>query len=266
MQQSKQIKQIISSEIAKIGKLKKLVEKSLKKAPEGALVVSKSNNVAQFFHKTESNQKKGKYIPKQKSKLIAALAQKEYDISFEKMLEIQENKLKRALRAIPENELELVYEKLTEAKKPYVTPYVLSDEEYVKEWLSVQYTGKIYKDEYPKYTTERGEKVRSKSEKIIADLLYRLGIPYRYEFPLYTTGFGTIYPDFMILIISSKKEVYLEFFGMMDDAEYCEKAIQKIQELARNGIVLGKNLYAIFESQSTPLDTKLVEKMLLELQ
>ncbi len=265
MQQSEQIRQTIADEIVKIQKLKKQVEKSLRKAPEGALIVSKSNGVPQFFHKTESGQKKGKYIEKKKSKFISLLAQKEYDISFQKELERQENKLKRALRAIPQNELEQVYDNLTEARKPYVMPYVLSDESYVKEWISVPYEGKNYKNEFPKYTTEKGEKVRSKSEKIIADLLYQMGIPYRYEYPLYTKGYGTIYPDFTILITASRKEVYLELFGMMDNPEYCEKALQRIQELARNGIMLGKNLYVVFESLSTPMDTKLIKKMLEEL-
>ena len=266
MQQSKQIKQTIANEISKIEKLKNKVEKSLRKAPEGSLIVSKSNGVAQFFHKTEKCQKKGKYIEKKKSKFISALAQKEYDISFLRELVKQENRMKRALRAIPEDELEQVYDNLTEARKPYVTPYVLSDEAYMKEWLSVPYVGKIYKDEFPKYTTEKGEKVRSKSEKIIADLMYQMGIPYRYEYPLYTKGYGTIYPDFMILVMSTRKEVYLEFFGMMDKPEYCENALQRIQELARNGIVLGKNLYAVFESLSTPMHTKMVKKMLEELK
>ena len=221
MQQGKQMKQMIEEELGKIRELKKRVEKSMRKAPDGKLVVSKSNGISQFFYKTDKEQKKGKYIEKTKTKFISALAQKEYDTSFHRELERQENNLKRALRAIPEKELEEIYENLTEARKDYVIPYVLSDEEYVKEWLSVQYTGKIYKNEFPKYTTEKGEKVRSKSEKIIADQMYHMGIPYRYEYPLYTTGYGTIYPDFTILVVSSRKEVYLEFFGMMDDPGYC---------------------------------------------
>ena len=242
------------------------MEKSLRKAPDGKLVVSKSNGIYQFFYKTDKTQKKGKYIEKTKSKFITALAQKEYDISFIKELERQEKNLKRAMRAIPESELEQLYDNLTEARKAYVNPYVLSDKEYVKQWLSVSYTGKIYKNEFPKYATEKGDKVRSKSEKIIADLMYRMGIPYRYEYPLHTTGYGTVYPDFTILVVSSRKEVYLEFFGMMDDPEYCESTLKKIQELARNGIILGKNLYAVFESLNTPMDTGLVEKMLEELK
>ena len=59
---------------------------------------------------------------------------------------------------------------------------------------------------YPKteeLVTNNGEIVRSKSEKIIADLLFMLGIPYVYECPLDTPG-GTIYPDFTILDISTR--------------------------------------------------------------
>lgn len=94
--------------------------------------------------------------------------------------------------------------------------------------------------------------------------MYKMGIAYRYEYPLYTEGFGTVYPDFMILKKSTGEEVYLEYFGMMDDPEYCEKALVKMQELARNGIILGKNLFALFESQTTPLDMKVLEKVLKE--
>lgn len=264
MSQNEKIKQILAKELKQIEHLKKQVEKSLRKAPEGNLVISKSNGVFQYFHKTEKEQKKGKYIAKKNGKLIAALAQKEYDVSFQREVEKLERKIERVIRNIPGKELEEVYENLTEARKPYVAPHVLSDEEYAKQWLNVQYIGKIYKDEFPRYTTKRGEMVRSKSEKIVADLMYTLGIPYRYEYPLYTKGYGTIYPDFMILKISTREEIYLEFFGMMDNPEYCEKAVARIQELARNGLILGKNLFAIFESQKTPIDTELVEKMLME--
>ena len=47
--------------------------KSLKKAPEGSLVLSKSNGTTQYYHKTESGQKKGKYIST-KDRLFEALS------------------------------------------------------------------------------------------------------------------------------------------------------------------------------------------------
>lgn len=44
--------------------------------------------------------------------------------------------------------------------------------------------------------TDRGERVRSKTEKIMADYFYRKGIEYKYEQPIYLKGLGTVYPDF----------------------------------------------------------------------
>ena len=55
--------------------------------------------------------------------------------------------------------------------------------------------------------TERGEQVRSKSEKIIADSLYRNGIPYRYEHPVYLRGMGVVHPDFICLHVKKRKEI-----------------------------------------------------------
>ena len=43
--------------------------------------------------------------------------------------------------------------------------------------------------------TEKGEYVRSKSEKIIADTLTKNNINYVYELPLRLKGYGTVKPD-----------------------------------------------------------------------
>ena len=265
MNQSKKIKSILVDEVKKIGRLQKLVDRSLKKCPEGHLVVSKSNGVVQFFHKTSSDQKKGKYIAKKDEKFIAALAQKEYDLAFKKELDKQEKHLNNMLKNLPEKELEDLYDHMTEGKKPFVKPYLLSDEAYVKAWLDEPYQGMVYKEEFQKFETERGEKVRSKSEKIIADKLLKMKIPYRYEYPVQVEGWKAVYPDFMILKVSERKEIFLEHFGMMDDPKYCERAMQKMQDLSRCGIVLGKNLYAMFETEQHPLDVKMLEKVLVEL-
>ena len=55
--------------------------------------------------------------------------------------------------------------------------------------------------------TEKGEAVRSKSEKIIADKLYMKEIPYVYEQPLYLKGYGYVVPDFKILNVRTKKRI-----------------------------------------------------------
>ena len=157
-----------------------------------------------------------------------------------------------------------VYDELSETRKKLVYPHVLTDEQYVEQWESMQYEGKSIADDIPVITTERGEQVRSKTEKILADKFWALGIPYRYEYPVQLKGYGTVYPDFTLLNIRERKEFYLEHFGIMDDPEYSEKAIKKLEDYAKNRIYIGKNLLVTFETLQKPLDMKVVEQMLKE--
>ena len=261
MNKISEIKQVLTKELQDIKELKKTVEKSLKKCPEGSLVVSKSNGVIQFFQKTSTAQTKGKYLNKQKGKLISALAQKDYDKALLKELQKQEMEIEKALNLLPKENVIQVFEKQVSARKELINPHIVSDDTYRKEWETVSYVGNRYHDENLKFVTEKGELVRSKSEKIIADKLYAMGIPYRYEYPL-QVAWGVVYPDFTILQVRTRKEIYLEHFGMMDNPEYCENALRKLQELASVGVVMGKNLIATFESTTVPLDTKLLGEYL----
>lgn len=259
-----QIKLFLSDKIAELEYLKTHVENSLDQAPEGSLILSKSNGSTQYFHRTKPDQKKGMYIEKKNQTLILALAQKDYDQRILKEATKELYQLQMMAKYIPSTFLSDIYSDLSDRRKELVKPYFLSDEEYAKQWLEVKYEGKAVSDESPFYVTENGEKVRSKTEKILADKLLLMKIPYRYEYPLKLKGYGTVYPDFTLLNVAKREEIYLEHFGMMDHLQYCQKAIQKIHSYGRNGIYLGKNLIATFETVQTPLDMRWVEKMIAE--
>lgn len=258
------MKKVLEKKLKELDDYVVQARKSLKKAPEGSLVLSKSNGTTQYYHKTERGQKKGKYISTKNSKLVAALAQKDYDLRFVKVMKEQRNKLCKAIKLLSSINFLKVYDELSEARKKLVHPYVLTDEQYVEKWLSVEYSGKEWFDDNSVLITERGEKVRSKTEKILADKFYSMGIPYRYEYPVNLKGYGTVYPDFVLLNVRERKEVYFEHFGMMDYPEYCQKAILKLENYMRNGIYIGKNLLVTFETFRNPLDMKTVEQMLKE--
>ena len=72
----------------------------------------------------------------------------------------------------------------------------------------------------------------------------------------------TVIPDFTLLDIRHRKEVYLEHLGMMDKPEYVERNIRKLQDYERSGIFIGKNLLLTYETEKNPLDLNLVDKML----
>ena len=126
----------------------------------------------------------------------------------------------------------------------------------------MEYNGKDFYEDIPEFYTSAGERVRSKSEIIIADLLSKENIPYRYEYPLYLKGLGKIFPDFTTLNTRTRKEFIWEHLGMMDDPMYVENALQKISAYEQNGFFPGENLILTFESEKNPLNQKLLSLLL----
>ena len=109
---------------------------------------------------------------------------------------------------------------------------------------------------------EKKERVRSKSEKIIADMLYHKNIPYKYECPINLKGLGMIYPDFTCLRLADRKTILWEHLGMMTDPIYCQKAMKKIDIYAKNGFIQGRDIIYTFESEKYSLNTMSVENLI----
>jgi len=78
---------------------------------------------------------------------------------------------------------------------------------------------------------------------------------------LYLKGYGYVVPDFKILNVRTKKEYYLEHFGMMDDYEYAKNAIKKIECFQKNEIYPGEKLLITLEASDSPLNMIILEKM-----
>ena len=91
----------------------------------------------------------------------------------------------------------------------------------------------------------------------------RLGIPYRYEFPVeLTTENGEcriFHPDFICLNLRTREEFLWEHFGMMDDAEYSATAVRKLALYEKNGIFPGMNLIISMESSEKPASARQIE-------
>ena len=230
---------------------------------EGRLRVARSHGVYQYYLCTEKGDTKGTYLPKAQQKIAEQIAQRDYDRQVLKCAEQWQRWVKRTIQTMPQIQPADIYNK-SQGRKPLITPYEISHQEDAAQWESVPYEGKTFAPDAPEIYTERGERVRSKSEKMIADKLHMLGIPYRYEYPIYLSGFGTVYPDFLQLNRITREEVILEHFGMMDNPYYADKAVRKINRYTQNGFVLGENLLATFETTDTPMDMRVVEKMIKE--
>ena len=245
----------------KLLKVIKKKEEELKKAPKGTLWVSKYGKGYQYFYHTDNSKKKRKYLKKSEEKLINALAVKEYN---HKVLECARKEyalLKKLNKIYENNTMENVYEKMSMGKRCLINPIWLPDDLYIENWNSYHYEGLKFKEDAPEYYSDKGERMRSKSEIIIANILNKNGIPYRYECPIKLKSGEVYYPDFTVLNVKERKEMYWEHLGLMDDYDYRERNLAKILKYEANGLFMGDKLLLTFETSTQPLSTVTIERV-----
>lgn len=253
---------VLIKEQKRMENLLQKLQKQTEQMPEGHLRISTSHHSSQYFWRQGEEETRGIYIKKHERELARLLAQKDYDETVLKMLSDRKKKLDALIATYQSGEIATVYDSMCDARKALVNPCILPDDLYVKQWENRTYSGKAFQEDAPEIYSEKGERVRSKSEKILADKFYMMNIPYHYECPLQLKGYGTVYPDFMLLNRRTRKEYYYEHLGMMDQPDYCEKAIRKIETYEKNGIYNGEQLLLSYETSRQPLNMKSVERMI----
>ncbi len=264
----KQMREILRLMKERETKLKKAIAKAeLEEGsfPEGHLRISVSNNRIRYYKMLQNGDTKGEYIVKEKCREAKALAQKDYNRRFLKTAKAELGRLERDILYFSGENTDLLFQNLSENRRKLITPYILTDEQYALEWLVKDFKPNPYMAEKRIYDTNRGEMVRSKSEAILADMLYDIGIPYHYEKPLRLKSGRVVYPDFTLLEVNARKEIYFEHFGLLEDEEYLGNALAKLDEYRGCGIYPGKNLIFTYETRNSPLDIKGIKKMLMEL-
>lgn len=244
-----------------------MTDEKLALLPEGSLRVSRHGKYHQFYLRTPEDLRKknynGKYLSTKEKARIAALCQRQYLEKIKNSAEEQLSVLEKCASEYTASALQDIYSSLPEAMLKYIHPVDVPDEEYVRRWEAEEYERKPIAEGTAEFYTSRGERVRSKSEKIIADSLIALGIPYKYEKPLILSGQILIHPDFVILSVSQRREYYLEHFGMMDNPQYAEKAVERVALYERNGIYLGKKLLVSCETTKHPLNMRILQEAIL---
>lgn len=233
---------------------------SIEKLPEGSLHLVKSSRGTQYYHRTDSKDKSGKYIRKSDQAMVYELAQKDYSKKVLLLAEQEIKQIDRFLSKYSPSKLSNEYSGLLKERKELIVPIAMSNADYAKIWQEEVYIGKEFMDNAKEYYTRKGERVRSKSEIIIANMLSDNNIPYRYECPLEMKNGIRIYPDFTVLNMKTREVKYLEHLGMMDDEEYRENALERIKLYEKNGYLLGKNVLVSYETGKSPIDQKLLQQ------
>lgn len=264
----RRIEDMLRNEVIQLKKIIEVVKRRLKNVPNGKLRISKSRGRVEYYLKGDEcsdTRKNGRYLKANEKKIARDIAQRDYDNQVLKKAIKRVKAIEGFLDIYENSSLKDLYIRTNPLRLDLIDVVEISDEEYIKQWQGVKYEGKGDMDDNQIFITERGERVRSKSEKIIADKLYMMGIPYRYEFPLVLKGNIILYPDFTILKMPSREVVYLEHFGRMDSIGYVNDAFFRIRTYERNEIYVGINLFFTHETSKNPLNTKVLDEMLRKL-
>ena len=252
----KKLYQMLLEETEEMEKLSAKIGRELKRFPQGRLEVRLTKGkYTQYIHvQQKENNIKRSYIRKRNHKLAEQLAQKAYEIKMREVVNRRRRALKESIGVLKSNDCSAVYLEETAARQALITPLIPTDEQYIEQWYQ-EHPGD--RNSYVKttaYTTIRGETVRSKSEKMIADAYYMAGVPYVYEPTVILPNGRTRYPDFAVLNVRLRRTYYHEHFGMMDDEEYRQNAILRMREYNKNGFPVGEQMIVTFEGENIPFD------------
>jgi len=249
-----ELRKQLLTEQEKLARIIEIAKKELENAPEGKLRIGMSQGCKQYYHCTKETSHNGIYIPRKETDLARRLAQKDYNKKVIKYAETTYSQITRLLKNYQDDKLEQIFYGENPEKQKLIVPVEETNEQKLRKWLSQPYTGKEFAENAPIITTDKGLRVRSKSERFMANYFDSLGIQYKYECPLFLKPYGTIYPDFTFLSMKTLKEMYWEHEGMMDNPEYARSAVKKIELYEKNGIIPGDNLILTFETSVSILD------------
>ncbi|MBP5633242.1 MAG: hypothetical protein J6Y21_10835 [Clostridia bacterium] len=260
------IKQIEERE-KELKKMRKFVVERLENAPDGKLRIKRKNGHVYYYIRHDAHNSNGKYLPRANIRLIRNLAQKEYDEKALSAIDAELSVIKSCRRhwcELPVTPVEMVYDEIPDELKEMVMPLTESDKLFIKRWNESEFEQLKYKEEEKKYATERGDLVRSKSEMVIANLLFKKGIPYRYECALQICG-RIVYPDFTVLDVKKRKEIYWDHFGVVDDYDYAVKALRKMRDYSLAGLITENRIIVTAETSDESLDSGKISSMINEL-
>ena len=249
----------LSAEKKRLEKIIRVVEKRLQSAPEGTVRISAHGKGYQFYLRTDADSRNGRYLPVSERKLAVALMQKKYDLKILSEARKQAAAIQTFLKRYDPDILKKTFSSLHEVQKGCIETAEISDQEYVQRWIAHKYEPKPIGDDIPEHYTQKGERVRSKSEVMIADALAYAGIPYRYECPVNVGGM-IYHPDFTILREEDRKELFWEHLGRMDETDYCRRTVLRIRTYEKNGIIPGRDLILTMETSQNPLNLSVINQ------
>lgn len=234
---------------------------SISSLPEGNLLCVKNGNYTKWFISNGSNPI---YIPKSQKNTAELLALKKH-YQFQ-LLELSKemsilSKCISQYEKIKSKSSDLLDD--TSAYNSLIKTHFETYSEKISDWINSDYIHNTNHPEHLIHKTNSGEKVRSKSEVIIANALYSNKVPYRYECGVHF-GDNIFFPDFTICHPQTLEIYYWEHFGMMDNQSYRDNSYNKLKIYSNYGIIPSINLITTYETLSHPIDSEKIQQTISE--
>lgn len=244
------------------------IQKELDVLPNGTLSVNRKGSKT-YFVESANSVRRG---VSRDLDLVYQLARKQFlllqqqflrkDVSsisrFMKQSDSEESKAMRLLKTYQQAGLD-------------IARITLSPEDY--RWMHSSYRSNPFRPEERRYVTSSGIRVRSKSERTIANRLELNGIPYRYEAEmeldissidnLNGTRHGqykTYYPDFLIRRMNGSLVVW-EHLGLLHLESYRASSFEKLFMYRQVGGVAEADM--IFTVESDLVDINVLDEIIM---
>ena len=259
------VKDILEQDLEMINKMLEVVERRIGSYivdESSTLHYSKKKNGYQYYLRSEGGNRK--YIRKGNIDLAHSMAQREYDLCVKTELLKQKRCINNMIKSYDIGAIGDIYTKICDAKRNLITPVIMPIDVFIQEWMQQNKGGMNSYPKQGKFMTNNGELVRSKSEKIIADMLDKYKIPYTYEPELKLENGRKAYPDFAALNVRTRQTIYWEHLGMITDGEYASANLEKINKYDKAGIKVCHNLILTMESDLDPLDVSEIRSKIEE--
>ena len=229
------------------------LKKELETLPDGKLSISRSGKYYSWrIDRAGGGQQ---YLPRSEEDTARALAKKSILQARLHDLEAEAESCRRYLR-YKNRSINAVEQQLLRSGPEFqrlIQDDFSDQNEQIKKWEDTpcESSGR-FPEKLIIPTRKPGEMVRSKIESITAGQLFDLGIPYKYE-KLLRLGDMTIAPDFTALDVRDMREIPVEVFGMMDNPEYVNIFVKKMNLYHSHGYIPGINMITLYESPNAPL-------------
>lgn len=234
------------------------IEKEISSLPNGKLICAKNGNHYKWYL---SDGHKPIYLPKSNLELAQKLARKQYLLDKTEDLKQQQKALLKYLETYTPSSTQA--DSLLMGHPEYhklLSPYFQPLSKDLADWCHSPYPSNPKHTENLIHTTLSGHSVRSKSEALIANILYHNKIPFRYEYELCLNSIF-LYPDFTIRHPQTGAFYYWEHFGLADSSTYSQTIGSRLQLYISNQIIPTIQLITTFETKNHPLCSDTIEKI-----